>query len=218
MDTQINVMDLFFNFLNTTNKYAAQVSTLINTNKRLFIIDLEDVNKHNSELYLEIVRNYYSNLDLLKNAFLKFISLQTTTSEWQLSFSKIYLNKLRDLKSIKLGTLTSFLGTVTRTSVVRPELIEGVFLCQLCNQKSNKILQQFKYTEPLYCLNKLCTNRKKWVLKMDESVFSNWQKVTVQESSDEIPPGALPRTIDIILRDELVEGVKPGRSTIFTGT
>ena len=41
---------------------------------------------------------------------------------------------IRDLKADKVGRLLSFSGTVTRTSEVRPELMEGRFQCEQCGQ------------------------------------------------------------------------------------
>ena len=38
----------------------------------------------------------------------------------------------------------------------------------------------------------------------------DWQRLRVQENANEIPPGSLPRSIDIILRHEIVERAKPG--------
>jgi hypothetical protein len=53
-------------------------------------------------------------------------------------------------------------GTVTRSSEVRPELLFGVFKCDVCNSYSGKVEQQFKYTEPSMCSNSACANRTKW--------------------------------------------------------
>ncbi|OJJ62119.1 hypothetical protein ASPSYDRAFT_145111 [Aspergillus sydowii CBS 593.65] len=50
------------------------------------------------------------------------------------------------------------------------------------------------------------------------STFVDWQKVKLQESSHEIPTGSMPRTMDIILRGEMVDRVKAGERSIFTGT
>ena len=36
-------------------------------------------------------------------------------------------DKIRDLKANKVGKLTSFIGTVTRTYEVRPELLTATF-------------------------------------------------------------------------------------------
>ncbi|CBF89929.1 hypothetical protein AN0228.2 [Aspergillus nidulans FGSC A4] len=48
--------------------------------------------------------------------------------------------------------------------------------------------------------------------------FIYWQKVKLQESSHEIPTGSMPRTMDVILRGEMVDRVKAGERCIFTGT
>jgi DNA replicative helicase MCM subunit Mcm2 (Cdc46/Mcm family) len=48
--------------------------------------------------------------------------------------------------------------------------------------------------------------------------FIDWQKVKIQEGSQEIPSGSMPRTVDVILRHETVEKAKPGDRAIFTGT
>ena len=45
----------------------------------------------------------------------------------------------------------------------------------------------------------------------------DWQKLRVQEHSGDIPAGSMPRSIDVILRGEIVDMAKPGDRTIFTG-
>lgn len=52
---------------------------------------------------------------------------------------------------------------------------------------------------------------------MGESTFVDWQKAKVQENPDEVPAGSLPRTMDVILRNDLVEGVRPGDKAVFSG-
>ena len=53
---------------------------------------------------------------------------------------------------------------------------------------------------------------------MEDSTFVDWQKVKVQENPDEVPAGSLPRTIDVILRNSLVESVRPGDKAVFSGS
>lgn len=54
---------------------------------------------------------------------------------------------IRNLRTEKIGTLMSISGTVTRTSEVRPELLSGSFICEVCAGFVDEIEQQFKYTE-----------------------------------------------------------------------
>jgi DNA replication licensing factor MCM6 len=111
----------------------------------------------------------------------------------------------------------SFNGTVTRTTEVRPELLYGRFLCGECGVLSPPIEQQFKYTEPTACLQPTCNNRMRWTLDMARSRFADWQRLRVQENADEIPPGSMPRTMDVVLRHGAVDKAKAGDKVFFTG-
>jgi DNA replication licensing factor MCM6 len=55
-------------------------------------------------------------------------------------------------------------------------------------------------------------------LQIDTSKFTDWQKVRIQENPSEIPTGSMPRSLDVILRSELVERAKAGDKCVFTGT
>jgi DNA replication licensing factor MCM6 len=68
-----------------------------------------------------------------------------------------------------------------------------IFSSKLEFQVIRLVEQQFKYTEPSVCINSSCNNNKSWTLHPSESKFVDWQKVRVQESSSEIPPGSMPR-------------------------
>ena len=128
------------------------------------------------------------------------------------------VERVRDLRTDKIGKLCAIQGTVTRTTEVRPELLYGTFTCLQCGTLAENVEQQFKYTEPPLCKNPACTNTKNWQIDTEKSKFVDWQRVRVQENSDEIPPGSLPRSVDVILRHEAVEKAKPGDKPVFTGT
>jgi DNA replication licensing factor MCM6 len=127
------------------------------------------------------------------------------------------LISLRELKTDQLGRLVSVCGTVTRTSEVKPELVNGCFLCSLCGREITGVLQEFKYTEPVKCTNKDCANRTEWELVPTSSSFMDWQKIRLQEDSLHIPPGSMPRSTDVIVRGEQVEACKPGDKVVCTG-
>ncbi|GAA5895146.1 MCM DNA helicase complex subunit MCM6 [Sporobolomyces salmoneus] len=125
---------------------------------------------------------------------------------------------IRDMRTDKIGKLSAISGTVTRTSEVRPELTFGSFICLICKGIVRDVEQQFKYTEPSMCPNLTCSNQSAWKLSIEQSKFSDWQKVRIQENSNEIPTGSMPRSLDVILRAEIVEKAKAGDKVIFTGT
>lgn len=65
-------------------------------------------------------------------------------------------------------------------------------------------------SQPLLCTNATCTNTDRFTLDRVDSSFVDWQRVRMQENSNEIPAGSLPRTLDIILRHEIVESARAG--------
>ena len=144
---------------------------------------------------------------------------QQTDKLFTLAFYNLPLvTRVRQLRTAQIGQLLSISGTVTRTSEVRPELSMATFTCEVCNTAIPNIEQTFRYTEPTQCPNRVCGNRLGWRLDIRQSTFVDWQKVRIQENSSEIPTGSMPRTLDVILRGEMVDRAKAGEKCIFTGT
>ena len=126
-------------------------------------------------------------------------------------------NKIRDLRTEKIGQLVSITGTVTRSTEVRPELLYGTFRCDECGTDVEHVAQQHVYTTPRTCRNNVCNNRRNWTLDTDRSKFTDFQKLRVQENSNEIPPGSMPRTLDVVVRGQNVEIASAGEKCVFTG-
>lgn len=136
---------------------------------------------------------------------------------FQISFFNLPVtHRIRDIRTDKIGSLMAISGTVTRTSEVRPELYKGSFTCEMCSAVVDGVEQVFKYTEPTTCPS--CPNQSYWTLNVSKSQFIDWQKVRIQENSNEIPVGSMPRTLDVIMRGEAVDRAKPGDKCKFTGT
>eukprot|EP01119_Soliformovum_irregulare_P017342 TRINITY_DN5137_c0_g1_i3.p1 TRINITY_DN5137_c0_g1~~TRINITY_DN5137_c0_g1_i3.p1 ORF type:complete len:705 (-),score=204.02 TRINITY_DN5137_c0_g1_i3:158-2251(-) len=181
------------------------------------------------EQLVEVLELYFYRVDpylrkAVQNVVKKLFGNDFVTEEngdkefWVAFFNQKALYKIRELRSQKVGMLCAIRGTVTRTSEVRPELLTGVFMCYDCRTASPLIPQQFRYTEPVMCKNPTCTNRNRWELSVEQSKFVDWQKIRVQENSDEIPSGSMPRSLDVILRHEEVEKAKAGDKCEIVGT
>ncbi|KAF8001572.1 hypothetical protein HF325_004073 [Metschnikowia pulcherrima] len=111
---------------------------------------------------------------------------------FQISFFNLPVtHRIRDIRTDKIGSLMAISGTVTRTSEVRPELYRGSFTCDMCSAVVDGIEQVFKFTEPTACPS--CPNQSYWTLNVAKSQFIDWQKVRIQENSNEIPTGSMPR-------------------------
>merc|ERR1719454_978266 len=126
---------------------------------------------------------------------------------------------LRELKTEKLGYLLTMSGTVTRTTEVNPELLVGTFQCNECMREISGVEQQFKVTEPAICPSRNCVNRTNWTLLGESRTtrWGDWQRIRLQENENEVPAGSMPRSMDVIVRDEMTERCKPGDKILVTG-
>ena len=125
---------------------------------------------------------------------------------------------LRSLRCEHIGSLLAISGTITRTTDVKPELLFGSFTCDKCHTEIKSVDQAFHFTKPAMCPNPDCNNRSQFTFNMNESLFDDWQRAKLQENTSEIPAGSMPRSLDLILRNSLVERVKPGDQIVATGT
>jgi DNA replication licensing factor MCM6 len=209
-----------------------QNSTPLTPFTTTLLVDYKDILQYHEDLADAILTEFSRFEPFLRKAIQQFAQDQCpdrymdsdSTAKSVIYFLAMYnlpfVLPIRKLKTSRIGHLTSVSGTVTRTSEVRPELLEGIFRCNKCGLLSSPIIQQYYFTRPTLCRNPRCRNRSptEFVLEITESQFSDWQKLRVQESSDEIPPGSMPRSIDVIVRNEMVERAKAGDACIFTGT
>eukprot|EP00754_Rhynchopus_humris_P043562 Rhum_TRINITY_DN3356_c0_g1::Rhum_TRINITY_DN3356_c0_g1_i1::g.10440::m.10440/K02542/MCM6; DNA replication licensing factor MCM6 len=196
------------------------------------IVDWMDVDECNSDL-AQIIKQQYPTYEAAfkeglaravrefdQSAFETDLVASERDQMYHLAFTNVSAAfNIRQLRCHLIGHLVTLKGTVTRTSQVRPELVSGVFRCLDCSQDSEPIEQHYRYTQPRQCRNMGCTNTNSWSLITDggKAQFIDWQKVKIQENSNEIPAGSMPRTMDLILRGDCVETVKPGDKLSFVG-
>lgn len=124
-----------------------------------------------------------------------------------------------DLRAEKLGQLITIRGTVTRTTEVKPELLVGTFMCNDCQREVSGVEQQFKVTMPALCPARNCGNRTNWTLLPEARTtrWGDWQRIRLQENENEMKAGSMPRSIDVIVRDETCERCKPGDKVKVVG-
>ncbi|XP_006364823.1 DNA replication licensing factor MCM6 [Solanum tuberosum] len=207
--------------------YESEIEAMRPNESNTMFIDFSHVMRFNDILQKAISDEFLRFESYLKNACKRFVmELKPTfitddnpNKDINVAFYNLPLIKrLRELTTSEIGKLVSVSGVVTRTSEVRPELLQGTFKCLDCGAVIKNVEQQFKYTEPIICMNATCQNKARWALLRQESKFADWQRVRMQETSKEIPAGSLPRSLDVILRHDIVEQARAGDTVIFTGT
>jgi len=127
--------------------------------------------------------------------------------------------KIREIRARHLGKLIAVEGIVTKISPVKQELVEAVFRCKTCGHEEVVARQEDgSLTKPMQCSE--CSREGKksqgFTLVAEKSRFVDVQKFVLQEKPEELPPGQLPRSIEVVVRDDLVDTVRPGdRATVI---
>merc|ERR1719266_1647960 len=185
-------------------------------------VSMRDIQMFNESLSETITREYYRVYPSLCLALKNFVKDHVESSlekDFYLSLVDVdMVHKVRELSTIKIGSLTKITGQVVRTHPVHPELVCGTFTCLDCQTVVEGVEQQFKYTQPATCRNPVCNNRTRFLLDINKSRFVDFQKVRIQEVQAELPRGCVPRAVEIVLRAEAVESAQAGDRAEFTGT
>ena len=122
---------------------------------------------------------------------------------------------LRAIRSRHIGKLIHISGIMMRASEVKPLLVHATFKCRRCGEIIYQPQEDGRYMEPDQC--PVCGKKTPVRLIPEESKFRDWQKVRIQESPDELPPGSMPRSVDIILEGDIVDISRPGDFVKVTG-
>lgn len=115
---------------------------------------------------------------------------------------------LRELREVHLNTLVRVSGVVTRRTSVFPQLKYVKFDCVKCGHVIGPITQDLEETKLKSCPS--CLSRGPFQLNMEQTVYRNYQKLTLQETPGTVPPGRLPRHREIVLLCDLIDSARPG--------
>ena len=186
--------------------YMLQMATMMQNNKSTVYVNFKHVLEADHELAEAIEIEYYRFEPYLRAAVQDCIAkdnqhyvmdVDRGQREFFVSFYNMTrVERIRGLRTEKIGRLLSMSGTVTRSTEVRPELLYGAFTCTKCGTVHPSVEQQFQYTEPQVCKNPQCA-KGEFHLNLTQCAFVDWQMLKVQENADEIPAGSMPRTLEV---------------------
>ncbi|PVZ98685.1 hypothetical protein BB558_005305 [Smittium angustum] len=127
------------------------------------------------------------------------------------------ISTLRDLRQSQLNTLVRVSGVVSRRTSVFPQLKYVKFDCGKCGAVLGPFYQDNRSEVKIgSCTN--CQSRGPFSINSENTVYRNYQKITLQETPGSVPPGRLPRHREIVLLWDLIDIAKPGEEIEVTGT
>ncbi|KAJ1812905.1 MCM DNA helicase complex subunit, partial [Coemansia sp. RSA 2598] len=125
-------------------------------------------------------------------------------------------SSLRDLRQSQLNSLVRISGVVSRRTGVFPQLKYVKFDCGKCGAVLGPFYQD-AHSEVRVNMCSNCQGRGPFTMNSEQTVYRNYQRLTLQETPGAVPPGRLPRHRDIILLWDLIDCAKPGDEIEVTG-
>ena len=205
--------------------YRADIVLMLNRGLRRLVVSIDDIRSHSRELADGILFKPFDFAPCFDHALKQIINTlpdrtaRETDEEtmyyvaYSGSFGENACNP-RTLGSALLNRMVSLEGIVTKCSLVRPKVVKSVHY----NEKKNTFVfreyrdqtmsanapastsvypQQDKDGDPLITEYGYCTYR-------------DHQTISIQEMPERAPAGQLPRGVDVIMDDDMVDRVKPG--------
>nr|AAI67938.1 MCM3 minichromosome maintenance deficient 3 [Xenopus tropicalis] len=209
--------------------YQSKVRDMISENQYRLIVNVNDLRKKNEKRANMLMNNAFEGLIAFQRALKDFVASIDGTyakqyEEFYIGLEGSFGNKHvtpRTLTSRCLSCIVCVEGIVTKCSLVRPKVVRSVHYCPA----TKKTIER-KYTD-LTSLEAFPSSAV-YPTKDEEnnpleteyglSIYKDHQTITIQEMPEKAPAGQLPRSVDIILDDDLVDKVKPGDRVQVIGT
>lgn len=129
-------------------------------------------------------------------------------------FNLIKPISVRELKSSSVGHLVTVKGIVTRITEVKPLLICATYTCDQCGSETFQPLNGSDAFLPLErCVSEECKQKNaggRLHFQTRASRFIKHQEVKIQEHSDQVPVGNIPRSLHVVAKNDLTRLVFPG--------
>lgn len=127
----------------------------------------------------------------------------------------------RTIRSTHLSKLVSVEGIVTRASLVRPKVVRSVHYCEHSGRfHAREYRDQTTSFNPITTAAIYPTEDPEGYKLMTEygySTYRDHQTITLQEMPERAPAGQLPRSLEVVLDDDLVDTLKPGDRVQIVG-
>ncbi|KAJ5072865.1 DNA helicase [Anaeramoeba ignava] len=218
----------FHNFLvgfsdeNGKLTYVEKIKVAGSQNEESLVINYSDLSIKEPKLAMWVADSPMEILPIFDEAAYKvflemFESYEQIQPEVHVRISDFPLHdSLRDLRQHHLNTLIKVTGVVTRRTNVFPQLKKVKFVCPHCNSTIGPFVQN-SLSEIKVSSCPVCSKKGPFRILEDETIYRNFQKISLQESPGTVSAGRLPRTKEVILLNDLIDSAKPGEEIEVTG-
>ena len=219
MELEKSTIDLFHE-----ETYQHAISDMLAEGRTRLSIDLDDLRKIDPALPAIVINQPAKSIQTIEAVLTNTVKNEVDSNKkatqnyrvtFEGNFGTHYISP-RGLKSEFTNKLVRVQGIITRMSLVRPKLMHSKHYCEKTKRWAEK-----NYTDN-YDLNVLQgpgannsiptsdPDGNPFSFEYGLSTYKNHQTLTMQELPEKSPTGQLPRSVEVILEEDLVDKVKPG--------
>lgn len=222
------IINRFKSFLRTfidekgTYVYRDKIRQMCEQNKSSFVISFHDLAMKAHVLAYFLPEAPFQMLEIFDKVSKEMVlsifpTYERVTNEIFVRISDLPLiEELRTFRKLHLNQLVRTLGVVTATTGVLPQLSVVKYDCTKCGYVLGPFVQsQNSEVKPGSCPD--CQSGGPFSINMEQTLYRNYQKITLQESPGRIPAGRIPRSKDCILLADLCDLCRPGDEIEVTG-
>lgn len=219
---------MFFFLKNDQGIYADAVKHLVKQQQQRLVVNINDLRRKLPARVKSLLDNSVEEIILFQNALKEYISHQNPDfankfDEFLIGFEGSFGTKHctpRNLSSNLIGSIVAVEGIVTKCSLVRPKIVRSVHFCPATKKRIER-----KYTDltsfSAYPSSSVYPTKDEdgnlLETEFGLSTYKDHQTLTIQEMPEKAPAGQLPRSIDIIADNDLVDQCKPGDRILIVG-
>ena len=201
-------------------KYRRRLGQLSGFGQRQIAVDFEDLMAYDSELAKLLVGKPDEYLPYIERSAWAQLKIEDPGYAELVKKLRVRFRRLPERHTLRrvgeehLGKLLLLDGIIVRATPVRPLITRAAFQCRKCNSLT--------YVEQVGSVMRgpgLCGRCRSKILDFVEkqSTFINSQELRMQERPEDLPPGQLPRAMDVKLTEDLVDVARPGDRVSLTG-
>ncbi|VAH20312.1 unnamed protein product [Triticum turgidum subsp. durum] len=208
--------------------YMQAVRDMVQSKRHRLTIGMDDLRNHNLDLARRVIRSPGEFMQPASDAvtevarnldpkFLKEGERVLVGFTGPFGFHRV---TPRDLMSSFIGTMVCVEGIVTKCSLVRPKVVKSVHYCPATMAFMSREYRDITSFVGLPTGSVYPTRDENGNLLVTEygmCQYKDHQTLSMQEVPENAAPGQLPRTVDVIVEDDLVDCCKPGDRVSIVG-
>ncbi|KAI8997384.1 MCM2/3/5 family-domain-containing protein [Pilobolus umbonatus] len=120
---------------------------------------------------------------------------------------------VRQINGAQIGHLITVRGIITRVTDIKPFLQVNTYTCESCGHEIFQEIKQRQFTPLTECPSAECASnqsRGKLYMQTRASKFLAFQEVKLQELTDQVPVGHIPRTMSLHMYGAACRQLTPG--------